>query len=407
MLITDGSLGCEQTLLHKLELASKAGIDAIQLREKGVSTKDLFLCAKRLRALTSKLGVSLFINERLDLALAVNADGVHLPEDAPFVKTPLQVGRSVHSLEAALRAEKEGVSYLLFGPIFSPLSKVSSTPTQGLDKLREVAQSVQIPVIAVGGITLDKIPMVIKSGAAGVAAISSLLHAQDIPRSVAAFKSPFLQKKQRIQGLYALLSSLPIARLAIEGGVDVIQFRHKGPYRQSEMDTAREIRLVCRKANIPFLVNDRSDIALALDADGVHLGQTDLPIPVARKILGPNKIIGGTSSTVEQALNVEAAGADYVGFGHIFATGSKQKDYPPIGLKPIGQAKEKLTIPLIAIGGICEENAASVLAEGADGIAMIAAISQANDPCATTQRIKRFFYDRDICKANLFAGNRT
>lgn len=197
----------------------------------------------------------------------------------------------------------------------------------------------------------------------------------------------------QIKGLYVVLSSLLIARLAIHGGANVIQFRYKEPYTQQIIEEAREIRLLCQKANIPFIVNDQIDIALELDADGVHLGQTDLPIAEARRILGPNKIIGGTASTVEQVVALEAVGADYTGLGHIFHTLSKKKDYPPIGLEIIKKAKEKIKIPLIAIGGISEQNALSVIAQGADGIAVISAISQASDPLRATQRLKGLFHE--------------
>jgi thiamine-phosphate pyrophosphorylase len=391
MLITDGSFKEDPTLLEKLESACQAGIDAIQLREKKATPNELLFFAKKLRQITAKWGVSLFINERLDLALAVKADGIHLPESAPFLSTSLRVGRSVHSLEAALLAQKEGANYLLFGPVFPPLSKLSHASAQGLAKLEEVSKNVHIPVIAVGGVTAINTPLLLQSGARGIAAISALLHAPNLTDAIARFRACFPQKKHKIQGVYAVLSSLPIVRLAIQGGIDMIQFRHKGLYTKELLETVREIGLLCRNAHVPFIVNDRSDIALEVDADGVHLGESDLPISAARRILGPDKIIGGSASTLEQALAIEASGADYVSFGHIFPTTSKNKQYPPIGLDPIKKAKEKLNIPLIAIGGISEQNVDSVLAQGANGIAVISAISQSSDPLVATQRLKRFF----------------
>lgn len=200
-----------------------------------------------------------------------------------------------------------------------------------------------------------------------------------------------INNKPKVRGLYALLTSLPIARLAIQGGVDAVQFRHKGEYTPEILETVIEIRKLCRNANIPLIINDRADIAFEIDADGVHLGQTDMPIFAARKILGQGKIIGGTASTLEEALTVEAHGADYVALGHVFPTSSKEKNYPPIGLEVIKKAKAKLKIPVIAIGGISEQNICSVLAQGADGIAVISAISESNDPCAAAQRLKGYF----------------
>lgn len=395
MLITDGSLGSDPTLLEKLEQACKAGIDAIQLREKQAETKELYDFAKKLREITWEYGVSLFINERIDLALAVQANGVHLPENGlspqDLKKFPLQIGMSVHSLEAAIDAEKEGADYLIFSPIFEPLSKTSPLLPQGLTQLKIVAKSTKIPIIALGGITAEKIPDLMQSGAAGVAAIASLLHAQDISAAVAAFKAPFIKKKKDINGLLVILSSLDTAKQAIQGGADAIEFRHKGPYTQESFELAKEIRRLCQKANIPYIINDRADIALALQADGVHLGQTDLPIPAAKKILGPNKLIGKTASTVQEAIEAEKSGADYIGLGHIFSTQSKAKTYPPIGLETLKKAKESVKIPLIAIGGINLENAPSVLQAGADGISVIAAIAQAPNPVDNAKKLKKLF----------------
>ncbi len=191
-----------------------------------------------------------------------------------------------------------------------------------------------------------------------------------------------------IRGLYAVVSSVAIADLALQGRADVIQLRIKEGCTRTILAAAKEIALLCRKANVPFILNDRCDIALEVDADGVHLGQTDLPIAAARRLLGPHKIIGGSSSNLEQALAVEKAGADYVALGHVFPTTSKQKDYPPIGIEILVEAKQILQIPLIAIGGISEKNVHQICA---DGIAVISAISKAADPKTATKRLK------DLC----------
>lgn len=202
-----------------------------------------------------------------------------------------------------------------------------------------------------------------------------------------------MRKNTRLGGLYVLLSSLTIARAAIEGGADMIQFRCKDGFSSDQLEIAHTIRALCRKAQVIFIINDSIDVTLELDADGVHLGQADHPIPDARKLLGPHHLIGGTACTVKQALEVQSAGADYVGFGHIFPTLSKKKDYPPLGVEPIRDAKKVLKIPLLAIGGIDHHNAPDVLAAGADGIAVIRAIGLAEDPIKATQRMKRCFVE--------------
>lgn len=403
MLITDGSFGRDPLFFAKLQTACQAGIDAVQLREKQLPCKELFYLAKHLRKLTADYGVDLFINEQTDVALAVKADGVHLPEKALFLKSPLRTGRSVHSIESARQAQQEGVDYILFGPVFEPLSKKISQKPQGLENVQQIMEEIKIPVIGVGGITPTNAYLLAESGVSGVAAVTSLMHAPDLAANIAALKAAFTPKKRQVQGLYVILSSFVKAHEIIHGGADAIQFRHKGVYTVETLDTARKIRALCHAATIPFVVNDRCDIALELEADGVHLGQEDLPIMMARRLLGFKKIIGATVSTIEQALAAEAAGADYVSFGHIFPTSSKKKEYPPIGLEVLKEAKAKLKVPLIAIGGISEHNALSVVLHGANGIAVISALEQSNNPAAAIRNLKKVIYDGNLQATNRFA----
>lgn len=184
-------------------------------------------------------------------------------------------------------------------------------------------------------------------------------------------------------------SFLESASAAIRGGADAIQWRHKGIYNRSWMSFGLELAHLCKSNRIPLLVNDRVDIAQAIGANGVHLGQTDLPIPAARKILGSGKIIGGTASTLEEAKHVERDGADYVSFGHIYETKSKLKTSPPIGTTILRHAVAEIKIPIFAIGGINAQNIGEVWKTGIDGVAVIAAIAQAADPRFETQKLKK------------------
>ena len=118
-----------------------------------------------------------------------------------------------------------------------------------------------------------------------------------------------------------------IAEAAIAGGTDTIQFRDKSLSTRKLIETAEALRAVCASSGVPLIINDRADIALAVDADGVHLGRGDLPVATARNLLGPDKIVGGTAGTLEEAIEAERAGADYVGFGHIYPTSSKDKSH--------------------------------------------------------------------------------
>lgn len=175
-------------------------------------------------------------------------------------------------------------------------------------------------------------------------------------------------------------SPVALVREVLEGGASMIQLRHKSASGDQLYQWAIAVQALCREYNALFIVNDRLDIALAMNADGVHLGQEDLPAAAARKLLGPKKIMGISVSTREEAMRAEKEGADYVGFGHIFETSSKEKHCRPLGPESIAAVKTAVGIPIVAIGGINRNNAALTIASGASGIAVIAAISRAPEP---------------------------
>ncbi|KEI01170.1 thiamine-phosphate synthase [Clostridium botulinum] len=161
---------------------------------------------------------------------------------------------------------------------------------------------------------------------------------------------------------------------AIKGGTTLVQVREKNISTREFFNIAKEVQNVTSKYNIPLLINDRIDIALAINADGVHLGQSDMPIDIARKILGPTKIIGISAGNINEAKEAENNGADYVGLGAVFFTGTKRDIDEPIGLKGLNEITKNINIPSVAIGGINRENAKSVLETGVNGISVISAI---------------------------------
>lgn len=185
------------------------------------------------------------------------------------------------------------------------------------------------------------------------------------------------------------MSHQQIAAMAIAGGADMIQFRDKDRPASELVPIAASIREICRRSGVQFIVNDRIDVAMAVDADGVHVGQRDIPIEAARRLLGPGKLIGGSASTMKEATTLENDGADYVGFGHVFITGSKEKTYPPVGLDALTGVTRELTIPVIAIGGITAANAPSVVATGVHGLAVLGAVCSAANPTAAAAEIKK------------------
>lgn len=182
-----------------------------------------------------------------------------------------------------------------------------------------------------------------------------------------------------------------IVEAAIDGGIDVVQLREKDTDTRWRYELGRELRERTAEADVALLVNDRVDIAQAIDADGVHLGQSDLPVAVARELLGPEAVIGCSTSTVEEALAAEDAGADYLGVGAIYGTDSK-KDVPEekdgTGLELVSEIADAVSIPVIGIGGITAANAAPVLEAGATGVAVISEITAAEDPTAATSGLE-------------------
>lgn len=179
-----------------------------------------------------------------------------------------------------------------------------------------------------------------------------------------------------------------IVEAAIAGGVDVVQVREKDAGAREQLKIARDLRSLTQDADVPLIVNDRVDVAKAADADGVHLGDDDLPVAEAREQLGEEAIVGRSVSTVAGAREAEAAGADYLGVGAVFATDSKddlQDEEYDIGLEPIEAIDEAVDVPMVAIGGITRDNASEVVRAGADGVAVISAITAADDPEAATR----------------------
>lgn len=202
--------------------------------------------------------------------------------------------------------------------------------------------------------------------------------------------------KDKIRGLQLIVNTNPVPAhpylqlvlQAISGGVDTIQFRHKGMYTREIHSLVCQIAEVCLHFSIPLIVNDRVDIAIAIEATGVHLGQTDLPIKVARSLLGNKKMIGATASTIEQAKQAEIGGADYIGFGHIFPTDTKLKNHSPVGLMLLQQVCNQIRIPVLAIGGIKDHHIKDVCKTGVSGIAVVSAISASSDPFIQTRKFK-------------------
>ncbi len=186
----------------------------------------------------------------------------------------------------------------------------------------------------------------------------------------------------------SLAGNVADARAAVAAGVTVVQYRNKSNITRDMYEEALLIKGVCG-GSAKFIVNDRIDIALAVGADGVHIGQEDMPYEQARRLLGPDKIIGVTVHDLDEALEAEAAGADYLGVSPVFATGTKDDAGAPCGTKLISSIKAKCSIPVVAIGGIALSNVDEVIAAGADMVCAISAVVTKGDVAAAILEFQR------------------
>jgi thiamine-phosphate pyrophosphorylase len=190
-----------------------------------------------------------------------------------------------------------------------------------------------------------------------------------------------LRREKRVSGLYLILDidvlgdrdELDVAEKAIKGGAKVVQLRDKRRAKGQLLSRARELKALCARFNVLFIVNDYPDIAIACDADGLHVGPDDLPVSVARQLLPIDKILGRSARTLEVALQAQADGADYIAVGSLYPTASKT-DTELVGLETLRQIKEAIALPIVAIGGINADNVADVAAAGADSVAVINAV---------------------------------
>lgn len=179
-----------------------------------------------------------------------------------------------------------------------------------------------------------------------------------------------------------------VTEAAIKGGVTLVQLREKDISTREFFAEALELKKLCKNYNVPLLINDRIDIALAVDADGIHIGQSDMPLKVSRKILGPNKIIGLSAGNVNQAVEAVSDGADYLGVGAVFPTSTK-KDASNVGIEMLKQVRKSVDIPIVGIGGINPDNISQLYGSGIEGVAVVSCIMGSDDPYAVSKQLSQ------------------
>lgn len=177
---------------------------------------------------------------------------------------------------------------------------------------------------------------------------------------------------------------------AINGGVSVVQIREKTADTLEFYNLALKVKEITIKYNVPLIINDRVDVALAVDADGVHVGQSDMPCDITRELIGKNKILGVSAATIDEAKKAEKDGADYIGTGAVFPTSTKD-DAPSITKKDLKNIVDSINIPVVAIGGITIENAKELKNTGISGLSVVSAIMSADNPKKASEKLLNIF----------------
>ena len=184
---------------------------------------------------------------------------------------------------------------------------------------------------------------------------------------------------------------LNIIEEAIKGGTTIVQLREKTASTKEFYDLALKVKEITSKYGVPLLINDRIDIALAVDSEGVHIGQDDMPAGIAREIIGEDKILGVSASTVEEAKKAEIDSADYIGSGAVFPTATKD-DADSVSKEELKEIVDSIDIPVVAIGGITVENAHTLKGSGIAGFSVVSAIMSAEDPKEASEKLKEIYF---------------
>ena len=203
------------------------------------------------------------------------------------------------------------------------------------------------------------------------------------------------QQASRVRGLYVIIDPqvtggrepMDIARAAINGGARMLQLRDKLRDKGESLLLATALQQLCQDNDALLIVNDHVDLAVAVGSAGVHVGQTDLPVAQARRVLAPHQVLGRSNREIDQLIQSQEMGADHVAFGAIYATTSKGVSRNPQGIEPLRRARAAAKVPLVAIGGINAENVAPVVEAGADAICVTAAVGSAPEPEAAANRL--------------------
>ena len=385
-------------------MIAKSEAEAIILREKDLSEEEYFILAKSVQEICDKYGKNLIIHNFIDVAKKLGIRNIQLPFSKFISLNNLHndfasIGTSVHSVEDAVLAEKSGADYIIAGHIFTTDCKKGLAP-RGINFLKDVCNTVKIPVYAIGGIDNNSVSELCALNCknfTGVCVMSALMKRDNPQVLVKEIKDSYSMKTYRNKYLlYAVtdrhwLNGRTLeedVELALKGGVTLIQLREKNLDFDSFCKEAEKIHSLCQKYNVPLIINDNVEVAKAVNAEGVHLGQGDMSLARARDILGNSKIIGATARTKEQAVKAEKEGADYVGSGAVFGTSTKS-DAVKMSFETLKEICESVNIPVTAIGGITKKNVSELRGTGISGVAVVSGIFAEKDIYNSTLELRK------------------
>ena len=384
------------------------GVRRIVLREKGMPLADYERIAKEFVKICREYCVISVISHHKELAMELGSNELQLSideirDDPDIVKRVRRVCVSVHSVDEAKEAQSLGASSVTTGHVFATECK-KGVPERGLDFLKDVVDSVDIPVYAIGGIDLDVIDDIYHTGASGACLMSTMMnsskkHISDIVKRCFDIYRPVFN--ERCLALYAVTDSRWLKKdekiaskveQAILGGATIIQLREKDADRQSFIDDGKMCLKVCRSYGIPLMINDDISITKEIGADGVHLGQDDMSANKVRKTF--DGIIGVSAHNVSEAMGAYDDGADYIGCGAVFPTSTKSSTNAlgVDGLKGISTVSK---LPIVAIGGIDRTNARLLRDTGVCGIAVVSAIFSKDDIEESARELLNVFLENN------------
>ena len=390
--------------LQSIEMIAKSDVEAVILREKDFSEDEYFILAEKIKEICDKYNKKLIIHNFIDVAKRLGIKNIQLPFSKFIAEKNLHrdfdcIGTSVHSIDDAVLAEKSGADYIIAGHIFATDCKKGLAP-RGIEFLKAVCNAVKIPVYAIGGIddnSVLELKDVNYNNFSGVCVMSALMKSNNPQEIVQKIKDIYSMKTDRSKYLlYAVtdrhwLNGRTLeedVELALMGGITLVQLREKNLDFKDFCREAEKIHSLCSKYNVPLIINDNVEVAKAVNAEGVHLGQGDMSIAKAREILGKNKIIGATARTKEQAVKAEKEGADYVGSGAVFGTSTKS-DAVKMSFATLNEICKSVQIPVTAIGGITKENVSELKGTGISGIAVVSGIFAEKDIYNSTSELKK------------------